>query len=146
MPDKLSEDDWTPLIGRINEGKCTGGHLSGSQRRRACRARVKVGQAVVVYFKDLISNSPRSRTTRPVARPGYLQYILFGAGTDLFLAHLITKPPDFDQILPVMTRWQLHPHEEPFATPGFSSFEQTYEIVGVFSFHSPNASSMQRIV
>lgn len=31
----------------------------------------------------------------------HLEYILFGEGEDLFLAHRITRPPDFDQILPV---------------------------------------------
>jgi hypothetical protein len=30
-----------------------------------------------------------------------LEYLLFGKGTDLFLAHLITAPPDFDQVLGV---------------------------------------------
>lgn len=28
-----------------------------------------------------------------------LAYVLFGKGTELWLAHVITKPPDFDQIL-----------------------------------------------
>jgi hypothetical protein len=32
-----------------------------------------------------------------------LEYILFGKGEELFLAHLITKPPDFDQIVAVKT-------------------------------------------
>jgi hypothetical protein len=31
-----------------------------------------------------------------------LEYFLFGNGPELFLAHLITKPPDFDQIVPVV--------------------------------------------
>ncbi len=31
----------------------------------------------------------------------HLEYILFGKGENLFLAHRITKPPDFDQLLPV---------------------------------------------
>ena len=35
------------------------------------------------------------------AKPEKLQYLLFGTGGELFLAHLITKPPDFDQILSV---------------------------------------------
>jgi hypothetical protein len=35
------------------------------------------------------------------AKPARLEYLLFGKGTELFLAHLITKPPDFDQILAV---------------------------------------------
>lgn len=30
-----------------------------------------------------------------------LQYILFGAGDELFLAHWISKPPDFDQVVSV---------------------------------------------
>jgi hypothetical protein len=30
-----------------------------------------------------------------------LGYLLFGKGPELFLAHRITKPPDFDQVLPV---------------------------------------------
>ncbi|MEK6406624.1 MAG: hypothetical protein AABN34_06635 [Acidobacteriota bacterium] len=30
-----------------------------------------------------------------------LEYFLFGKGQDLFLAHLITSPPDFDQVLSV---------------------------------------------
>ena len=30
-----------------------------------------------------------------------LEYLLFGKAPDLFLAHVITRPPDFDQILDV---------------------------------------------
>lgn len=30
-----------------------------------------------------------------------LEYFLFGKGQELYLAHLITRPPDFDQILAV---------------------------------------------
>ncbi|HEU0078643.1 MAG TPA: hypothetical protein VFQ76_13385 [Longimicrobiaceae bacterium] len=35
------------------------------------------------------------------ARRDTLAYILFGRGGELFMAHTITRPPDFDQILPV---------------------------------------------
>ena len=34
-------------------------------------------------------------------RAEQLDYIVFGNGNELFAAHLITAPPDFDQILPV---------------------------------------------
>jgi hypothetical protein len=34
-------------------------------------------------------------------KPPQLEYFLFGKGDELFLAHLITKPPDFDQIVGV---------------------------------------------
>jgi hypothetical protein len=34
-------------------------------------------------------------------KPAQLEYLLFGKGDELFLAHLITTPPDFDHILSV---------------------------------------------
>lgn len=33
--------------------------------------------------------------------PPKLTYLLFGKGKELFLAHVIARPPDFDQLLPV---------------------------------------------
>jgi hypothetical protein len=35
------------------------------------------------------------------ARPGKLEYFIFGKGDELFMAHLITSPPDFDQMVAV---------------------------------------------
>lgn len=35
------------------------------------------------------------------AKPAKLEYILFGKGSELFMAHFITKPSDFDQIVSV---------------------------------------------
>jgi len=37
----------------------------------------------------------------PAAKPAQLAYLLFGKGAGLFLAYVITKPPDFDHILSV---------------------------------------------
>jgi hypothetical protein len=37
-------------------------------------------------------------------KPDKLTYILFGTGQDLFLAHRIAKPPDFDQVLSCQSR------------------------------------------
>jgi hypothetical protein len=34
-------------------------------------------------------------------KPPQLEYLLFGKGTERFLAHVITRPPDFDQVLTV---------------------------------------------
>jgi hypothetical protein len=36
-----------------------------------------------------------------LVKPERLSYFLFGQGEDLYLAHVITKPPDFDQIVSV---------------------------------------------
>jgi hypothetical protein len=35
------------------------------------------------------------------AKPDQLEYLLFGKGAELFVAHLATRPPDFDQVLSV---------------------------------------------
>jgi hypothetical protein len=35
------------------------------------------------------------------AKPSTLEYLLFGKSSELFLAHLITKPNDFDQIISI---------------------------------------------
>ena len=40
-----------------------------------------------------------------------LRYILFGRGDELFLAHLLSQPPDFDQIVSVRLVG-LHPDED----------------------------------
>jgi hypothetical protein len=34
-------------------------------------------------------------------KPDQLEYLLFGKGKELFLAHRISKPPDFDQVLAI---------------------------------------------
>jgi hypothetical protein len=34
-------------------------------------------------------------------KPAHLEYLCFGKGQELFLAHVITTPPDFDQLLSI---------------------------------------------
>jgi hypothetical protein len=46
----------------------------------------------IVYFREFDPNA------QPLDQ---LEYLLFGKAPDLFLAHVITRPPDFDQILGV---------------------------------------------
>jgi len=46
----------------------------------------------VVYFQELHPHGPGLQA---------LEYLLFGKGQELFLAHVITQPPDFDQVLSV---------------------------------------------
>jgi hypothetical protein len=55
-------------------------------------------QGISVQIRKVIRFSEfNPRAGRPTA----LEYILFGRGPDLFAAHRISKPPDFDQIIPV---------------------------------------------
>jgi len=46
----------------------------------------------VVYFQELDPQGPELQN---------LEYVLFGKGQELFLAHVISKPPDFDQIVSI---------------------------------------------
>ena len=46
----------------------------------------------VVYFQELHAQGPGLQD---------LEYLLFGKGQELFLAHVITQPPDSDQVLSV---------------------------------------------
>jgi hypothetical protein len=49
--------------------------------------------ARVNYFQELDPNNAKDRYK--------LEYFIFGRGQELFIAHLLSKPPDFDQILSV---------------------------------------------
>jgi len=53
---------------------------------------VQVHVTRVVHFREF---DPKA------TRPTRLEYLLFGKGGELFLAHLIVAPPDFDQLLAV---------------------------------------------
>jgi len=42
--------------------------------------------------------------TPGAAKPTQLQYVLFGKGTEVFMAHFIAGPPDFDQVISVKVK------------------------------------------
>jgi hypothetical protein len=72
----------------------TGGIFRGHLERGG-RSIIRAATANVVstvYFHEFDPNA------EPL---GQLEYLLFGKAPDLFLAHVITRPPDFDQILGV---------------------------------------------
>ena len=53
---------------------------------------VKAAVDRIIHFRKFSPEGP------PLPQ---LEYLLFGKGTECFLAHFITTPPDFDQILAV---------------------------------------------
>lgn len=53
---------------------------------------VEVTVKEVVHFREFDPTA---------SKPTQLEYVLFGKSRELFLAHLITAPPDFDQVLAV---------------------------------------------
>ncbi|MGR4877912.1 hypothetical protein ACIPUC_00485 [Streptomyces sp. LARHCF249] len=53
---------------------------------------VQVEVRRVVHFRQLDAHA---------SRPPALTYLAFGKGSELFLAHLVTAPPDFDHLLAI---------------------------------------------
>lgn len=74
------------------QGTVLRGHLErgGKPIRGLQNVAVKIQKIVHFHKFDPAAQAPRA-----------LEYFLFGRGTELFLAHSIVKPPDFDQILSV---------------------------------------------
>lgn len=75
---------------------------------------VEVSMQRVIHFREFDPKAKKSPQ---------LEYLLFGKGQELFLAHLIKAPPDFDQILAVKVTGHQFTNEElakgvPVVFPG----------------------------
>jgi len=73
------ERDGVPFIGFTGDTPPAGGVFDVNVKR-------------VVHFHQFSTQ---------VTKPSRLEYLLFGKGAELFLAHFITRPDDFDQIVSV---------------------------------------------
>ncbi|HVG18609.1 MAG TPA: hypothetical protein VNI02_06115 [Blastocatellia bacterium] len=67
------------------------GHLEKSGKKLLITD-AEVSVKNVIHFREFDPNA---------ASLTQLEYILFGKGKELFLAHFITRPPDFDQVLSI---------------------------------------------
>jgi hypothetical protein len=100
---------------RAFQGSVVRNHFERKQTKPvALSTGVTVGVANVVHFRKFDPDAEQ---------PAQLEYLLFGKGQELFLAHLITSPPDFDQILSVKVPGHQFADEElrhgvPIAFPG----------------------------
>ena len=70
------------------------GHLERRGTRLDRLTGVEVTVKRVVYAQEIGG-------TAGIAKPDTLDYVLFGTGSELFLAHRIAQAPDFDQIVGV---------------------------------------------
>ena len=59
---------------------------------------VPIGRDVDVKVTNVVHSRRFDPNTKPLDQ---LEYLLFGKRPELFLAHLITRPPDFDHVLAV---------------------------------------------
>jgi hypothetical protein len=82
----------TPPLLTSFQGTVFRGHLERGGEPVSGLEKVAVNIQRVVHFHKF---DPKA------ASPKSLEYLLFGNGTELFLAHSIIKPPDFDQIVSV---------------------------------------------
>ena len=67
------------------------GHLE-KPGKRILMDEVDVSVKKIIHFREFDPGA---------SRLPQLEYILFGKGQELFLAHFITRPPDFDQVLSI---------------------------------------------
>jgi hypothetical protein len=65
---------------------------------RAAKEAARIAQNVDVTVTRVIHFR---RFDPAAAKPAQLEYLLFGKGGEVLAAHLIIRPPDFDQIVPV---------------------------------------------
>ena len=63
----------------------------------------RLGNKLIIENAEVsIQNVVHFREFDPTAKKlDQLEYLLFGKGSELFLAHLITRPPDFDQMISI---------------------------------------------
>jgi len=77
----------------------------GSFKARFFRGHLERGGEAIPELTDIevriINVVYGRRFDRAAVKPDDLTYFLFGQGDELFLAHAISRPPDFDQILSV---------------------------------------------
>lgn len=93
----------------------------------------------VVHFREFNRNAAKSSK---------LEYLLFGKGSEVFLAHLITKPNDFDQIISIKTPGQTFTDEDlakgmrlEFSNRGNTSKERLKEKVkDLGRLHTPGGA------
>jgi hypothetical protein len=125
LPDLFPPDSNRPPRLREFKGDLFRGHFERFPPRvPKAPARIDTDVVVnvtnVVYFQKF---DPKVKDLDP------LEYLLFGKGQELFLAHLITKPPDFDQIMSIKAVGHQFTDEElrrgiPIKFPGRANFSK----------------------
>ena len=94
---RLFAPDAQPAIRDAFQGTVFRGHLERGGKPISGLEDTEVRVTRVVYAKELRPDDPKAKK---------LEYILFGKGRELFLAHRITQAPDFDQLVAVQVDGQ----------------------------------------
>lgn len=91
LPELVSSDPQRKPLRSFKANEVFRGHLERDDNVPIIQD-VEVSVKRVIHFREFDPKAQQSPQ---------LEYLLFGKGQELFLAHLITAPPDFDQILAV---------------------------------------------
>lgn len=92
LPERMTPKtsaDGRPVMPRF-PARVVRGHLERGGRTIAGLDGVTVNVRRVVHLRQF---------RRAEARRGTLSYVLFGRGGELYAAHAISRPPDFDQVM-----------------------------------------------
>jgi hypothetical protein len=99
LTDLVSADQQSPPKRNAFTGNIYRGHFEDFHVHE------KAGPAILRNVVATVTNAVVFRKFDEGAAPlPQLEYLLFGSAEDLYLAHTITRPPDFDQILSVQAR------------------------------------------
>lgn len=102
LPELVSSDPQHKPRGAFNANTIFRGHLERSNSAPILHE-VEISVNRVVYFREFDPKAQKSPQ---------LEYLLFGTGQNLFMAHVIIAPPDFDQVLAVKVTDHAFTNEE----------------------------------
>jgi hypothetical protein len=113
LPELVSSDPQHKPLRSFKAKAIFRGHLERKDRVPILQ-NAEVSVKRVTHFREFDPKAKKSPQ---------LEYLLFGKGQELFLAHLITAPPDFDQMLAVKVTGHEFTNEElakgvPVVFPG----------------------------
>jgi hypothetical protein len=96
LPELFSDAPGTPPKSTSFSGRLVRNHFE--QPPAHPQEPVGIANDVVVHVIGVVHHH---RLDAGAPRPKHLSYLLFGRGEERFLAHFISRPPDFDQLLAV---------------------------------------------
>jgi hypothetical protein len=102
LPELIALDPQRKSLSSFKAKTIFRGHLERDARVPILQE-VKVSVKRVIHFREFDAKAQKAPQ---------LEYLLFGKGQELFLAHVITAPPDFDQILAVKVTDHEFPDKE----------------------------------
>jgi hypothetical protein len=145
LPELVSSDPQRKPLVAFKAQTIFRGHLERDDRVPILQDS-EVSVKRVIHFREFDPKATKSPQ---------LEYLLFGNGQELFLAHMITAPPDFDQILAVKVTDHAFTNEDlakgiPVVFPGTmnaaaSRLREQQQVAGEMKVGTPPAPKTIRV-